>query len=412
LNLRHYHFDIEKLLKGEIKDSIIIETGFGGGDCGYQFQEGVEYLVYAYKKERGYSTSICSRTTSLGASICDSIFFDKMPQILSRSSLLGVIRYWGNNEGFVDMKNLKVTLWNKENHYVTSTSTRGSYFFYDIKPGEYNIELDIADSLYFSPYDSTVRIDSLQCEEQFIYLRPNTQISGRAVFLNGLPASRVELSIVPADTQSLRHSLGYFESVVSDDSGYFRFRKGITLGRYFVAINPNGPTVKFPLRPTFYPRSDLMSHAATIDLKTATTSRDILFIVASQPTPVYSVSGYCVYKDSLPAGNIEMRLSLKMLYNTDNLTVTTGKDGSFSFKATEGQKLWIDWFNFQVESEKEVKQFWTNHKAYTPSFIIFNDQVDTLQVVNNISHLNIIIGASSTYVKERIQKYRASNRQQ
>jgi hypothetical protein len=310
------------------------------------------------------------------------------------------------------MKNLKVTLSNKENQYVTFTSTRGSYFFYDIKPGKYNIELDITDSLYFTPYDSTVRIDSLQCEEQSIYLRPNTQISGRTVFPNGLPASHIELSIVPADTQSLRHSLGHFESVISNDSGYFHFRKGITLGTYFVAINPNGPTIEFPLRPTFYPGSASMSNAKTIELKTVKTTRDILFTVANQSTPIYLVSGYCRYKDNLPARNVEMRLSLKMMYNNDNLTVTTRKDGSFSFKATEGQKLWIDWFNFQVESEKEAKEFWSKHKAYTPDFIIFNEQVDTLQVFNNISQLKIIIGATSTYVKERIQEDRASNRQQ
>jgi hypothetical protein len=32
---------------------IEILTGYGGGDCGYQFQVGTEYVVYAYKNSAG-----------------------------------------------------------------------------------------------------------------------------------------------------------------------------------------------------------------------------------------------------------------------------------------------------------------------------------------------------------------------
>jgi hypothetical protein len=42
---------------------ITIETGLGGGDCGYAFEQGVEYLVYAYRTPTGgLGTGICSRT--------------------------------------------------------------------------------------------------------------------------------------------------------------------------------------------------------------------------------------------------------------------------------------------------------------------------------------------------------------
>lgn len=41
-------------------------TGSGGGDCGYDFQEGERYLVYAHEGSDGtLTTGICSRTANL-----------------------------------------------------------------------------------------------------------------------------------------------------------------------------------------------------------------------------------------------------------------------------------------------------------------------------------------------------------
>src|SRR5215467_4757301 len=53
-----------------------IATGMGGGDCGYPFQAGADYVVYAYQNAEGrLETGICSRT-------CASL---RPPQILNIS---------------------------------------------------------------------------------------------------------------------------------------------------------------------------------------------------------------------------------------------------------------------------------------------------------------------------------------
>ncbi len=39
-------------LDSDLKE-IVIETGLGGGDCGYDFRRGVDYIVYASKKPDG-----------------------------------------------------------------------------------------------------------------------------------------------------------------------------------------------------------------------------------------------------------------------------------------------------------------------------------------------------------------------
>jgi hypothetical protein len=45
--------------------TVTIHTGSGFGDCGYEFAEGSEYLIYAYGPASKLQTSVCTRTRLL-----------------------------------------------------------------------------------------------------------------------------------------------------------------------------------------------------------------------------------------------------------------------------------------------------------------------------------------------------------
>ncbi|GIN72096.1 hypothetical protein J14TS2_25710 [Bacillus sp. J14TS2] len=59
--------------KGVKESQVIISTGLGGGDCGFDFAKGREYLGYAYKSDTDLygadtlSTNICDRTNTIHA---------------------------------------------------------------------------------------------------------------------------------------------------------------------------------------------------------------------------------------------------------------------------------------------------------------------------------------------------------
>lgn len=67
-----YRVAIKEKFKGNCaSDTITIITGLGGGDCGYQFGVGYEYLIYGYKQFQDkltnqpvnvFETNICTRT--------------------------------------------------------------------------------------------------------------------------------------------------------------------------------------------------------------------------------------------------------------------------------------------------------------------------------------------------------------
>jgi hypothetical protein len=59
-------FSAVHLYRGEIAADVVVETGLGGGDCGFHFETGESYLVFAWKEENGrLTTSICSGTELL-----------------------------------------------------------------------------------------------------------------------------------------------------------------------------------------------------------------------------------------------------------------------------------------------------------------------------------------------------------
>lgn len=63
-------FEVSRVWKGEAVSEIIIHTGSGGGDCGFDFEEGKDYLVYShpstmYGDKELLVTIICDRTKPL-----------------------------------------------------------------------------------------------------------------------------------------------------------------------------------------------------------------------------------------------------------------------------------------------------------------------------------------------------------
>ncbi len=63
-------FEVSRIWKGGPESQIIIHTGSGGGDCGINFENGKDYLVYAqpstmYGDKELLVTIICDRTVAL-----------------------------------------------------------------------------------------------------------------------------------------------------------------------------------------------------------------------------------------------------------------------------------------------------------------------------------------------------------
>ena len=60
-----FTFAVSEIWKGAPYETIIINTGTGGGDCGLGLRTGEEYLIYAYGEQNALGSNICTRTRPL-----------------------------------------------------------------------------------------------------------------------------------------------------------------------------------------------------------------------------------------------------------------------------------------------------------------------------------------------------------
>lgn len=62
---RRVAFRVDAAWKGAPGETVVISTGLGGGDCGYPFRAGREYLVFAEAEDGALFTGICSLTSPI-----------------------------------------------------------------------------------------------------------------------------------------------------------------------------------------------------------------------------------------------------------------------------------------------------------------------------------------------------------
>src|SRR5262245_58783404 len=73
IDQRLARFEVAETFRGEPLAKAEIITGWGGNDCGYRFNDGETYLVYARRGEqdRRLYTSVCTRTPPLSQAMED-----------------------------------------------------------------------------------------------------------------------------------------------------------------------------------------------------------------------------------------------------------------------------------------------------------------------------------------------------
>ncbi len=78
--------EIRAAWKGPAKGTLHVFTGSGAGDCGFRFQPGATYLLYATAGNGFLTTSICHRTAPAATAGDDVQTLDRLTSRLSATS--------------------------------------------------------------------------------------------------------------------------------------------------------------------------------------------------------------------------------------------------------------------------------------------------------------------------------------
>jgi hypothetical protein len=265
--------DVERTFIGTARGRVQIVTGSGGGDCGYHFDRGRKYLVYAWKAPSGrYATSICSRTRPVEDADEDLRYLTTIADSPG-ARVYGRVTHVQRDPFEADavdrgplpgvMVRLRTTRFARD--VVTDAS--GHYEFTGVDRGAMTITVMTPPGFDPGGNDRQVKItDRRACSEQDFPLTQVAEASGTIVDASGRPMAGVRVDAVAEELAAHRPS-PYQRPVETDAQGAFRF-EDLPPGRYVFGVNLTRRWTNEPDSPSiFFPGTSDPKQAAVFELK-------------------------------------------------------------------------------------------------------------------------------------------------
>lgn len=220
---------------------ITVETGAGGGDCGYDFSWGDKYLIYAHREKDGsFHTSICTRTQKVSDARTDLAYLRTIKNLPPTGKVYGTAKqytfdpnfrpkeisimspYGGPEDQLFSMRPLSgaaIHLTGGEVGELTAkASEAGDFVFEDLAPGHYRISVDLPQQM--KPWKETeITVPAKGCSEVNIRTAFNGRLAGRVTDKSGAPVSYVAVEVVRASEAG--HAERSFRWQTADKNGAF-----------------------------------------------------------------------------------------------------------------------------------------------------------------------------------------------
>jgi hypothetical protein len=257
-------FEVSRSYRGAQQKSILIKTGVGGGDCGFHFEVGEQYLVYAFADESGHlSTGICSGTALLEESKANLSYLRREPvgsETVERNRPIDTQKLCGRavrtGFDFTDSQVFLIRVGNKSPIPTDEAELArdGSFCVTEVIPGKYHLLFinraeDSPTSFVFFPgvvkssEATAIEVKSGRAMSDLVFdvpPQPTFSVSGTVRASNKSPLS-AECKVALLSAEPLSFLLAYSQDV--GPSGTFDFRN-VLPGKYwaFVTVDSDSAT--------------------------------------------------------------------------------------------------------------------------------------------------------------------------
>lgn len=219
-------------------DILSIDTGLGGGDCGYSFQPGEAYLIYARGDKAGrYSTGICNRTRPLSQAAEDLDYLRTTARTPSNLGVLrGIVVRTDTNYGGASQRNphpgIRVVVRGKGVQEERQTDANGRYELL-LPPGEYEVKAEAPEGLYATTLLPVQLRNARGCAEANISLASDGRVRGRVVDARGQPLAGLPVELV---TRVFYGFTRAGQPVATGTDGTYEFTR-VPPGTFYVAFD-------------------------------------------------------------------------------------------------------------------------------------------------------------------------------
>lgn len=124
-----------------------------GGSCGFEFQIGYEYLVYAYQSGPGerLTTGNCSRTRAIGNAKEDITYAKGLTTSSNSSTIMGGVYHRRENRDgrvvMVPMPNIRIVIEGRERQFEVLSDDKGNFKLGGLLPGKFTVSVKLTKGL-------------------------------------------------------------------------------------------------------------------------------------------------------------------------------------------------------------------------------------------------------------------------
>jgi len=226
--------------------TVEVFTGQGGGDCGYPFEIGQAYLVYARTNDSVLEASICSRTRPLINAAEDLAFARAVATSpAAGGTIVGEVRHRDrhavnpatNSREQAPLPDIPIIVTCNGLTYRTRTDHRGRFEISGVAVGTCHVGAELTGREYIA-YSSDVTVRDLRaCASTSVVIAWDGHVSGRVFNAAGEPVRAVTVDLLNFPYKGpLTHAEW---SAMTNEDGAFEITK-VPPGRYLVAINGRG----------------------------------------------------------------------------------------------------------------------------------------------------------------------------
>jgi hypothetical protein len=295
---------VKESFRGVSAPEIEVFTGLGGGDCGFGFQLGKDYLVYAYEREvdRKLETGICTRTSSLAQAQQDLKFLKGLAAARPGSTLNGEIqRNIPKAEGapeFSAMANVRVVIEGVD-QYEAISDEKGKFSLSGIKAGNYKLRLLLPKGLSEGEAGQKVELADKGCASVSFVVVSDGRLAGTAFDVAGQPFEKAEITILEFGKPKYQ---GFTQTMYSNNEGKYEFTR-IPAGRYILQIRFDGLTSQArPFPEIYHPNTSDHAQATVIEIGEGESIEKVNIYLPAPPHE-YRVEGVVVGPDAVSSSS-------------------------------------------------------------------------------------------------------------
>lgn len=246
-----------------------------GSMADFRFAVGRTYFVYAFgdPKEQWFGgVSFCGRTRALTDAAEELAYARSVRNATAGGRIFGtagrqdssVIFMGGPGPVAYPATGSLVTARSSAHTAETTVDVRGNFEFKDLPEGQYQVSVTFPAEWEADPEPAKVFRGS--CFQLDFRPRSSASVSGKLKVTSGALPRFASISLFPVETP-VSDILLRERSAYAHENGVFEF-KGVSEGRYYMALNVAGPpNTDSPYPPTYYPGVQDRARAEVIDVR-------------------------------------------------------------------------------------------------------------------------------------------------